>query len=445
MVRNKAFFNFLIAVFIFGCGLSASETKPVFTLSLEDSEELALGYSYALKAAEKGSVEAKGKTMSAYSNVLPSISGSFNKKFSDTYASKRASESRDQFSKLYTGSLTATQPIYSGGKAIAGLRSAKYYRQSVSEDIRLERHRLLFAVRQSYYKILLDKEMLKVAAEQLKLAEKYLDDVKKRRNIETATNYDVLRAEVEKTNESTALTAAENNLNKSSNNFLRLLGLPLNSSLKLTDKLAYTERSTPAEEELYEKALSYRPELRKSSYSIKMQKESISASRAELMPQLSASGTYSGTSDVFDKTANEYDKSWEVGLTLSLNIFDGLLYYGQIKEKKAAKEKLEYQHMDLKDQVKLEVRNAVLDINSAASTVKSQEKNVNQATESLRLTVARERQGVSTHLDVLTSRQTLAVAQRNFYQSIYIYKNAWNSLALAIGEIEKESAPDSSR
>lgn len=426
-------------VFCIGDCVVAQENMPKYTLSLKDCEEMALNYSYAIKAAEMGKVEASGKIMSAWSNALPSVTGSFNKTYSDTYADKRANKSRDKWSELYTGSLTATQPIYSGGKAIAAIRGAKYYRKSIDEDIRLEQQNVLYSVRQNYYKILLDQEMVRVASEQVKLAEKYLEDVKKRRDIETATDYDVLRAEVEKTNETTAQTDAVNELEKSRNSFLQLLGLPMNSELVLTEKLDYQEIPTPSEQDLYYKALSYRPELRKSNLAIKMQKESISATRAELLPHLAASGTYSGTTDMFDHCPNEYDKAWEVGLTLSLNIFDGLLYHGQIKEQRAQKEKLEFNRLDLSDQIKLEVRNALLDINSAATSVKSQKRNVEQATESLRLTIARERQGVGTHLDVLTARQTLAVAQRNYFRASYYYKNAWNTLSLAVGTIEQEN------
>ncbi len=427
-------FYFFLLIIAFSLPLFAEDNVPTYKLSLKQSETMALNYSYALKAAEMGKDVTAGKIMSAYSGVLPKISGSFNKTYSDTYLEKRAGSSRDKWNELYSSSITVNQSIYNGGKNIATIREAKYSRKVATENIRQQEQQIRFLIRENYYRILLNKEMVKVALKQVELSNKYLDDVKKRKNLETATNYDVLRAEVESTNESTALTEAESELGKAKNSFSRMLGLPANSKLILTEKLAFIERTTPKIEELYQKALSYRPELRKSNYNIKIQQEKISETKAELLPHLSASGSFSGTTDSFDRSTNKYDKSWEVGLTLSLNIFDGLLHRGKIKELKAGKEKLTYLHSELKEEIKLEIKNTILDINSAATKLKAQQRNVEQATESLRLTIARERQGVSTHLDVLTARQTLGIAQRNFYRSIYLYKNAWNKLTLIIGE-----------
>jgi outer membrane protein TolC len=449
----KLFLNCgIIASFsLTACGVSyadkvKSETRviketsktPTYKLSLSQSEEMALKYSYALRAARKGKDVAKGKMMSAFSEALPKVTLQYENMRSDTYSKKRDGKSRSKWDQNYTGSIIGTQPLYTGGKAFAAIRAARKYNDYIDETIRLQKNTLLYNVKVTYYQIKLSEELVRVSEEQVRLADKYLDDVKKRRDMETSTDYDVLRAEVEKTNEITQLTAYQNDLVKARTQLLKFLGLPMTSKIELLDDLDYVEKYTNEESTLYHKALAMRPEVRSSKINIDLKKEDIVSTRAGLLPQVNLEGTYYGTAEDADEELNDYAKGWEAGIKVTWAIFDGLAVRGQVKQKKAEKEQLKLKHLDLSNQVRLEVRTALLDIKSARTSVKSQSRNVDQARESLRLTHERERNGVSTYLDVLTARQTLAVAERNYYQSIFDYKSAWASLALAVGTIDEE-------
>jgi len=417
---------------------------PAYSLSLSQSEALALQYSYAVRSAMVGREIADGRIMSAWSNALPKVTASASKTFQDTYATNSAAVAAgkidDRFYKRYQGQLQVSQPLYSGGKTFAALRAARLYNKTVGESIRLARQGVLYNVRVLYYRILLSQEMVRVSEDQVELAKAYLEDVRKRKELETATAYDVLRAEVELTNEETVLTSFANQLDNNTSLFLKLLGLPLTSEVRLLDRLVFEMRPEPKEQALYVKALALRPELRTQELQVEMQRENISATRADLLPQLSLSGVYSGWTDSLERELDDYDKSWQVGLQIDWMLFDGLLIRGRVREMRATLKQMELDYKDLADEVRLEVRSAILDIESARQQVLGQQKNVEQARESLRLTRERERQGVSTHLDVLSARQTLAVAERNYYESIFNYNLAWASLKLALGSIEATAA-----
>ncbi|MFH0911072.1 MAG: TolC family protein [Planctomycetota bacterium] len=421
-------------------------------MSLAQSEQCALRYSLALEAAGMGRKIAEGRILSAWGEALPTISGQYSKYLTDTYDREPSPGHRDRWSELYTAKIQARQPLFSGGRIGAGLRGARLYRESVEEDVREARQTLLYNVRVLYYQILLNEELMRVAREQTHLAEKYLEDVRKRKEVEVATDYDVLRAEVERTNEATVLTRRENDLANARSAFLRLLGLPLSSALVLTDRLEFDPLPTPDEEVFYRRALGRRPDVHKSRLGIDMQEQLIRGTRADLFPNIYLTGEYSGTSDDFERPFKDYDKSWTVGLVLDWSLFDGLLVRGRLQELRAQKEQLEILYRDLSDEVRLELRQALLDIASARSAVLSQVRNVEQARESLRLVIEREKQGVNTHLDVLTARQILAVAEQNHYQSVFAYQIAGADLELALGAIgeepmrreeEESDAPDS--
>lgn len=421
---------------------AVEEVTGVMKLSLEDSESLAIMNSEAMKQVIENREVAKGRIWSAYGQALPQVNARVGKYFSGTYANGLAGDERDRFNKQYSGTLMLSQPIYSGGKVMAALRGAKLYRQSVELGIDSTRQEIIYAVRVTYNRILFYRENVKVSSEQVKLAQNYLGDVKKRIDVGDAVAYDVLRAEVELTNEQTALTSNANELDKAMTDFSVLLGLPENTSFDLTGKLDYDKHSPEDTNELYKLALSMRPDVKSSELQVKMQKEAIQLVRAELFPQLSLSADYTRSNVELGGSVHEWEKDWNVGIVMDWSIFDGLLIRGQVREERAKKKQLELADKDLKDRVYSQIKNALLDIKTAIKNVVAQEHNVKQATESLRLTQEREKHGVATHLDVLTARQTLAVTKRNYFQAIFSYKVAWADLALAIGNIDKNMGND---
>jgi outer membrane protein TolC len=409
-----------------------------YRLTLEQAERLALQYSHTLRAVRQKRGIAEGRIMSAWGEALPSVSGRYTKTIMDTYEQKQLGKERDQWANQYTGVLSVRQPLFKGGQIGAGLRAARLYRRQTAEEIRQERQSVLYDVRTLYYGILLNAELVEVAREQVALAEKYLDDVRQRLEIETATPYDVLRAEVALTNDQTDLTDAQNQLRKAKSAFLRLLGLPMSADLELLDELVFREKPSPRQEALYRRAVRERPEVRLSDLLIGIQDENVRALRGGLLPQVFLTGEYSRTTTKFDQSIDEWEKDWQVSLTVDWLLFDALLVRGQIKEERARKQQFVHQNADLRDAVRLQVRNSVLDIRSARQTVRSQQRNVEQAEESLRLTRVREAEGLATYLDVLTSRTELAVAQRNYYRSLYEYFVSWTDLALAVGVLGEE-------
>lgn len=432
-----------LSLLIIGSELLAAAAEPAgektdaYALSLKESQELALQYSHAMRAADLQREVAAGRTMAAWSGALPTVRAQFSKTFSDSYSN----DDRDRFLKSYNTRLQLSQPLYQGGKVGASLRAARLYRQRVEEEIRATRQQLLYNVRVLYFRILLDAELLRVAQEQLALAEKYLADTQTRRDMEVATNYDVLRAEVARTNDSTSVTRQRNALQNDRSAFLNLLGLPMHCRLDLTDALTYLQREPAAAKLLYRQADTHRPEMRSSRLGIEIQTADIHVTRAELFPHVGLQAEYGRTTDDFSAGWERWSPNWFAGISVDWTIFDALLIRGQLKEKRAVKAQLGENCAALGDTVRLEVQRAVLDIGSARDAVTSQAKNVEQARESLRLTQVRQQQGVSTYLDVLDARQSLAIARRNHVQAVFEYNIAWADLALAVGLLGEASDP----
>jgi outer membrane protein len=99
---------------------------------------------------------------------------------------------------------------------------------------------------------------------------------------------------------------------------------------------------------------------------------------------------------------------------------------------------LELTQEGLIEMLKFEVMQAVLKINEAEQSLLSQEKNVEQAEESLRIAELNYNEGLVTILDVQQAQTALAQAKTNYSQALYDYVVARAELDKAIGVNKNE-------
>ncbi len=408
-----------------------------YRLSLAEAEAVALGHSYALKSELVKTDIAEARIQSAYGEIMPVVAS----EFAQTRVSGEANRLQGAETPIDTQSayVTVQQPLFKGGRVGAAIRGARDYRSLAQEQIRAKRQEILFDVRTQYYTVLFAEERVRVNGIQVQLAEESLSDARNRRRLEVATELDVLRWEVQLANQRAALIQSRNDLRTEKATLLRILGLPLESELSLTDPLAMNEVRIGNDAPLYDFALSRHPAMRIARLSESMKREEITATRAQLRPQLSLQGRYGAKNNSWSWEAEDWNEDWLVGLRLEWLLFDGMAIRGQVNERQAQLQSLRYDRKDLAEALQLGVRNALLSLRSAREFVLSQEANVEQAGRVLEQEESRETEGAGTYLDVLNAREDLASAQKNYYQALYNFSIARTSLQYALGILGEES------
>jgi len=83
--------------------------------------------------------------------------------------------------------------------------------------------------------------------------------------------------------------------------------------------------------------------------------------------------------------------------------------------------------------VRLEVKQAVLNLSQAKESLLSQEKNVEQAQETVRIAELNYSEGLATNLDVSTTQVALSQAKTNYAQALFDYALALAQLERAMG------------
>jgi len=186
---------------------------------------------------------------------------------------------------------------------------------------------------------------------------------------------------------------------------------------------------------LIKTALSKRPALKEISLREKAARLMVKSAFSGHLPQAYFSFTdYSNQKEMFSPGREKYDDYWIAAIAFKIPLFDGFLTTSKIKEARAAAKKLDILKKKLMNGVKIEVRNAALNLKAAQNMVESQKENVNRAKEAYNIIQKKYSSGEAAQLDLLDAQLALSAAQVNYAQSLYDFTVAKSKLEYAVGD-----------
>jgi outer membrane protein TolC len=210
------------------------------------------------------------------------------------------------------------------------------------------------------------------------------------------------------------------------------MGIPFEIELLLTDELKLIEvpRQTPEDAMLV--AMANRVELEAQARRQRLANLTLSSVKSERLPSLS------GTGDVglVGLQPGDVLTTHNLELLLSIPIFDGGQREGRISESRSQVRQEDIRAKDLRFQVTLEVREALLTLESAKQQVAVAEEGRQQAL--LEVELARERfaVGVATNIEVTNAQTSLAIARDNVIQALFRFNASRVNLARAQGRMQ---------
>lgn len=451
----------LVLLFFFLSPFLRGEEKgvPPRSITMEEAEEMALRHSYELRSATLHREIAVGQRLQALGEVLPTLGSSLSTSMvrkpdafrqgadnpSGRYpgiAGKQTLHEADNRSTLqrYDAGVVLTQPIFKGGRILASFRKAGLYEQFAEETIRFSRQDILYEVRIAYVNLLLQEKIVSIHQTQVELAREHLEKTLHRFQAETIPEIEVLRAKVELKNQEALWIQSRNLLETARARFLNIIGLPLDTPFQLADHLSYRRMTVLDEKALAQLAEQDRPELRRAKLQEEMQQQDVKKIRSGLFPSVSLAGRYGADIHDFDWYDGAWKKDWSVGLRMDWTLFEGLLLRGQLRQAEAMLEQSKLATRALLDAIRLDVRTALLNMQSAEEFVLSQRENVAQALRYLQQERIRWDHGAGTsYLDVLNARSSFAIAQKNYYMALHNLEVARIDLRRAIGSLGEKA------
>jgi outer membrane protein TolC len=250
------------------------------------------------------------------------------------------------------------------------------------------------------------------------------------------TGIDTLRANVELQNEKQRLIEAENDRESSLYGLSKLLNLDPRQKIELADSLAFFDTPQPEVEASIDDALSARQEWKAIEAQGKSAKLEKQASQAQRLPSLRFDGNwaYLGTSSGNGIPTYEYTGS------VNMPLFTSGRIHAEVVKSDLEVQKIEQQKADLRNQIALDVKTALLNLQSARNEVQVANLGVQLAKEEVDQARDRFKAGVANNIEVISAQDSLSRANDNQIAALYRFNQARADFARAVGQMEKTYA-----
>jgi outer membrane protein TolC len=330
----------------------------------------------------------------------------------------------------YEARAYADQPLVDM-QLLHGLRSARQAAAASRDDYQDARDQVIRNVAALYLSAQAQFAEVVAAESLVDTAQALAKLAVEQRDAGVATGIDVLRAQVQLANERQALVRARNLASSSLLVLARNIGMSPGTALELADPLMFHPTQSMDVESVLPRALKVRPDYQ----SLLRQRDALTeqqrAARARFLPSLSASGNYGG----IGRTLTTVNATGAAQLSLSFSVFDRDRN-GEELEIAAQIRRVERQLDDARLGVEQELRQALLDLDSAAEEVSVAKAGLDLAQKELDLAQLRFREGVTNNIEVVTAQDALSRAQQNSIVALTHHADARISLARALGNTE---------
>ncbi|MFZ2950084.1 MAG: TolC family protein [Desulfuromonadaceae bacterium] len=369
--------------------------------SLQQAWETALAVNHTLRASRENSAAAANLFEAAKSGRLPNVvleAGYFVLDNTPELKAQLAGQSMQIPLAQQNGATyktMATLPLYTGGRITSGINAAAVALDAAKFGEIGDRQSLKLQVADSFIGVLRAGHILKVAESHVKSLEAHFRDAENLYEQGMVARSDLLSARVALADARQKSLQAANRLELASAGYNRLLGRPL-------DQLVSLDEFIPSEEEeklsaLTDKAISQRSELAALTCQVSALRHQADAVRGENWPQVGLSGGYSYQQNRYQ----EHEGQWLVTLGVRWNIFDGSAVSQRANAIEHQAGTLAEQRQELSSIVKLQVRQAWLDVQETRKRIDVTQSAIAMAEENLRVVVDRYANGLSTHTEVL--------------------------------------------
>lgn len=401
-------------------------TNGTVDLNLPKTVQMALDYNRDIKNSQYALKKAEYAINQAQAGKKPSVDYNFGAQRSratDAATYSRAASlmgSANSISNAFSNGISVNIPLYTGGLVEGQIDVAKLGKTNAQEEILRVEQATKYSAIEGYYGLLAYQELQGVYHEAVDNLQGHLDNVQAQYNVGTKAKVDVLSSDVSLANAKTTAITADNNVAIAESNLNNILGLPLETKLNLADHQLPFDTYNISLQEATDYAMKYRPEVLKAAIAVQQAEEAINIAGAADKPQVAITGT-NGWSDKSFPGIDANTRNWTVGAGVTYRFYDGGATKAKVNQAKQDLLVARETEQKTRESVQLQVKQAYLNIRSAAQKVEETQTVVDQARENYRIQNIRYQAGVGINLDVLDAQLSLNQAQVNHIQALYDY------------------------
>jgi outer membrane protein TolC len=320
----------------------------------------------------------------------------------------------------YNTKVTYDIPLFTGFKLSNQKDILKLMEKANELKYNLDRKNLEFETLKAYNSAVVAKEFVKALEKAKETISFMVKAANSFHNEGLVTKIDVNEAKVYELNINSQLIEAKNNFQLA---LAYLEFLTSNNDISDVENLENIHFSLSNQQELYEKAIEARDEVKMQNIEVDASKKNIDISKSSYYPTLFSHLEY-GFND--DKLTTNEDKDYYIALVgLSLTLFDGTRDT-QVEKSRIEHLKATLNQEKLKDGIKLEIKKAILDLETKENVLAEKIEARNLASEVLE-------QAKLQYKNRLISMTILLQQEANYrkYEALLINAKYEKSLALA--------------
>lgn len=321
--------------------------------------------------------------------------------------------------KLTQATITASLPIYTGGRLTNITKAAESQVDAAGWSVRQTEQELKINVAEAYVNVLRAQGGAEISDREVEAVSGYVQDVQNLYGQEMVAKSDLLSVQVYLAESQQRNLQIKNAVQLAQSFYNKMLGRPLDAPVDLEPLEPAREAPEATLESLTEKAVGNRPELNNLSAQTESLRYAAKAIKGGLLPQVALLGgmTY------VDLDALEDNTIGYAGVGASWTLFDSGVTRKQaeaLSKRRISSEELLSQARTL---ISLQVRQTWLAREEAFNRLKVAQTSLDSADESQRVTRDRYREGMGTNTEVLEAetRRTAAFTSYNNakYDAVY--------------------------
>ena len=326
------------------------------------------------------------------------------------------------------------QPLFTGFALTSSYRLAELGIDQSQLESALEKLDLVLRVKEAYFNILGADKAVEVAETTVESLTQTVKVARSFFEVGMIPINDVLKAEVELASAQQSLVRGRNLAQTTRSNFNTVLVRPVNAPVEVEDILVY-KPEVGQYDTLEKKAFDNRPEIKILDVNILQADQQIRLARSKYYPEISFTYQYISEGDEAAVKGSRYVDAnhWEALVVANWTFWEWGKTYFAGREKESLKRQLTETKADVEDGIRLQVKQAVLDLDSSAKNIPTTQKGVDAGEENLRVNAERYKAQVSTITDLLDAQTLLARARLDYYRALYDHNLAKARLDRAVG------------
>jgi outer membrane protein TolC len=323
-----------------------------------------------------------------------------------------------------TAGLNISQLVFSSDY-IFGMKAAKEFVNLSKISTVRSKSELVSQVTKAYYGVVINKERIKLMDANLVKLKKTLDDTKAFNQQGFVEQIDVDRLEVAYNNLKTEKDKVENLITLSESLLKFQMGYKLSDPITLSDSLNIDSKEAF---NLSKINTSNRADLKLLQAQQTLYDIDIKRLKWGYLPTIAAYGsyqynTYRTSPDIFEKDKTNALLQWYnmslVGVTVNLNVFDGLQRHFKIQQAKITSQKNLNNIKNLEMAAELEATTAVISFANALSSLETQKRNMELAQNIYNVSQKKYEEGIGSNLEVINAQTSLRESETNYYNALY--------------------------